>query len=371
MKITICKPALFLFTILFSSTATTTMAQLYSSGNNNISGNRVGVGTDSPDAMLEVSNQYIPQASCTNCQSLAEDEKPALRLTTTEIANPPSSGSNQEHTWDISGMDEFSIDQVTSSTTTNYLFLSEETSSIKGEEVHVGDHFQLATPLVSGFPRHTIGLGVETSNGTTFQTTGSTSAAALQINQYGDLSIFTGVSNNSTPSANLTLDNNGRLGIGTSSPTAMLHVEGGELVVKDNNGDNKLQVKTNGDVVITEGRLVLADQNGDNQFEVKEDGHVVAREILVDMDEAIPDYVFDQDYDLMPIEELRSYISRENHLPNIPSAAEYEEMGGIELGELSRLLLEKQEELVLYILALEQRITELESVSEQPPTESK
>ena len=62
-----------------------------------------------------------------------------------------------------------------------------------------------------------------------------------------------------------------------------------------------------------------------------------------------PDYVFEPDYTLMPLDELEAYIDREKHLPNIPSAAEVEREG-INLGEFQMRLLEKVEELVLYTL---------------------
>ena len=68
------------------------------------------------------------------------------------------------------------------------------------------------------------------------------------------------------------------------------------------------------------------------------------------------------------MEELRSFIDSEKHLPNIPSAAEIKE-NGLNLGEFQMKLLEKSEELVLYTLKQEdkiveqqQKITELESL---------
>jgi hypothetical protein len=62
----------------------------------------------------------------------------------------------------------------------------------------------------------------------------------------------------------------------------------------------------------------------------------------------------------MPLNELRTYIKTNSHLPNIPSAKEME-ASEVDLGEMNRLLLEKTEELTLYILQLEERIKSLES----------
>ena len=72
-----------------------------------------------------------------------------------------------------------------------------------------------------------------------------------------------------------------------------------------------------------------------------------------------PDYVFESDYNLLPLAELRNFISDNGRLPNMPSAQEIEE-NGADLGELNRLLVEKVEELTLYILEMEERLAKVE-----------
>jgi hypothetical protein len=71
-----------------------------------------------------------------------------------------------------------------------------------------------------------------------------------------------------------------------------------------------------------------------------------------------PDFVFEKDYNLLPLNEVAQYIKQNNRLPNIPSAAEVES-NGIELGEMNAKLLQKVEELTLYILDLQNQINEL------------
>ncbi len=61
----------------------------------------------------------------------------------------------------------------------------------------------------------------------------------------------------------------------------------------------------------------------------------------------IPDYVFESDYNLMPIPELEKYVAREKHLPNVPKAKEIRE-NGLNHTEFQIKLLEKIEELMLY-----------------------
>jgi len=62
---------------------------------------------------------------------------------------------------------------------------------------------------------------------------------------------------------------------------------------------------------------------------------------------AVPDYVFQPDYKLMPLAQLEQYVKTEKHLPNVPKASEIQD-NGVNLGEFQMKLLEKIEELTLY-----------------------
>ena len=81
--------------------------------------------------------------------------------------------------------------------------------------------------------------------------------------------------------------------------------------------------------------------------------------------EGFCDYVFDDEYRLMSLDELSEFIKTNKHLPNIPSEAEVMKEGSFELGEMNKMLLEKIEELTLYILQQEERIKALEAVNKQ------
>jgi hypothetical protein len=94
------------------------------------------------------------------------------------------------------------------------------------------------------------------------------------------------------------------------------------------------------------------------QFKVTGNGEVFARRYTTTLNN-IPDYVFKVGYQLMPLNELKTYINTLHHLPNIPSEKEFQK-DGVDIGELNRLLLEKVEELTLYILQLEERISKIE-----------
>jgi len=62
----------------------------------------------------------------------------------------------------------------------------------------------------------------------------------------------------------------------------------------------------------------------------------------------------------MNLNDLHSFIKTNKHLPDVAPAAEME-AEGINLSEMNALLLRKVEELTLYILQMEQRVSELES----------
>jgi predicted nuclease with TOPRIM domain len=63
----------------------------------------------------------------------------------------------------------------------------------------------------------------------------------------------------------------------------------------------------------------------------------------------VPDYVFEEDYHLMPLEELDAFIREHKHLPGVASAEEVKREG-LDLGGSQLSVLEKVEELTLYTL---------------------
>lgn len=65
----------------------------------------------------------------------------------------------------------------------------------------------------------------------------------------------------------------------------------------------------------------------------------------------LADYVFADDYDLKSLKEVEDYITANNHLPNVPSA-QYVAENGMNIGEFQNILLEKVEELTLYMIDL-------------------
>jgi hypothetical protein len=71
------------------------------------------------------------------------------------------------------------------------------------------------------------------------------------------------------------------------------------------------------------------------------------------------DFVFDKNYHLRPLSEVESYIKINKHLPEIPSTDEVAK-NGIDLAETQALLLQKVEELTLYVIQQNKKIEGLE-----------
>ncbi|MEP3385643.1 MAG: hypothetical protein ABJN84_13820, partial [Flavobacteriaceae bacterium] len=186
-------------------------------------------------------------------------------------------------------------------------------------------------------------------------------------------------------SGNISLANGGgNVGIGTLNPSAKLEVNGNikgpglesslinfkNIIGRSSDGILHLRGgNTTGPIYLNyyeSGNISLANGGGnvgigtittDAKLTVKGDIH--AQEVKVDLNGAIaPDFVFANNYTLRSLEETETYISMYHHLPEIPSASEMEK-NGFELKEMNLRLLQKVEELTLYLIEQNKQIQEL------------
>jgi len=88
------------------------------------------------------------------------------------------------------------------------------------------------------------------------------------------------------------------------------------------------------------------------------DGDVVAKRVIVQTT-SWADKVFASDYSLKSLGDVENYITKNKHLPEIPSEGEVIEKG-IDVSEMNKLLLQKVEELTLYVIAQQKQIDNLE-----------
>ncbi|MDQ0966837.1 hypothetical protein QFZ20_002240 [Flavobacterium sp. W4I14] len=73
--------------------------------------------------------------------------------------------------------------------------------------------------------------------------------------------------------------------------------------------------------------------------------------------------MFNDDYMLITLAEVKDYITKNRHLPEIPSAVQMEKEG-LNLGDLNIKLLKKVEELPLYLIEKDSQLMEQKKVNQ-------
>ena len=132
------------------------------------------------------------------------------------------------------------------------------------------------------------------------------------------------------------------------------------------NGQQRFAITNTGKIGIgfSNPDVSLSNASADEMLTVN--GTIHAKEVRVDLTGSLADYVFSPTYNLRPLYEVEAFVKENNHLPEIPSAAEVKEKG-LSMGEMQNKLLQKIEELTLYVIELQKtnekqsaRIEELE-----------
>jgi hypothetical protein len=184
----------------------------------------------------------------------------------------------------------------------------------------------------------------------------------------------------------LTVAPDGNVGIVTTDPLARLHISSGQDAGLTNtqNGFVMLGAASGANVVIDNNEIIARNngaistlfmQNNGGQVQIggttvptgymlSVAGKAICTELRVQLTGAWPDYVFDSKYKLPSFDKLRQYINENKHLPNIPAAKDIEK-SGMDVGDMQRRMMEKIEELTLYVLELEKKVSAMEKRSNQ------
>ncbi len=188
-----------------------------------------------------------------------------------------------------------------------------------------------------------------------------------------EITIKTSPSTPFFPAGNILIPN-GKVGIGNNSPNASLAVNRGTGVdgtaaFFGTTHVSHFNYATNEDTYIRGGKdnskVYLADNPGGAVgigtsttagYKLAVNGNIRSKEVVVETGWA--DFVFAKDYKLPLLTEVEKYIIENKHLPEMPSAKEIQE-NGLKVGEVQTKMMQKIEELTLYVIELEKKIEEI------------
>jgi len=145
-----------------------------------------------------------------------------------------------------------------------------------------------------------------------------------------------------------------RTEIGHNGSKGFINTVGAGNLVFQHDGKDKMNILDNGKVAI--GDVVTTSNN----YKLFVEKGILAEKVRVAVKSSgdWADYVFEENYEMMPINQLEDYVAENKHLPNVPSAEEVVKEG-IDLAKMDAKLLEKIEEAYLYIIDLKDEIEHL------------
>ena len=167
-----------------------------------------------------------------------------------------------------------------------------------------------------------------------------------------------------------------RPGARTSSPDEELHVrrtDAGPTRIKvENSGANQAGMVFENSARewsftnTGAGNFVINDVGDPNELTLTDAGTLTISGSIntTDCSPCVSDYVFEPGYELMPLADLEAFVQREGHLPNVPSQADVDRAGKLNMNEMQMRMLEKIEELVLYTLEQQATIDEQQTTIE-------
>ena len=214
-------------------------------------------------------------------------------------------------------------------------------------------------------------LGVHASGAGTWYVPSSGTNWFAGLNPDGNWRIYKDVNR-------ILINPQGNVGIGTDNPEDKLHVNGrlklgvhasgaGTWYVPssgtnwfaglNHDGNWRIYKDSNKILINPQGNVGIGTENP-GRYKLNVWGPVRAHEVVVNTSGA--DFVFADNYNLPSLQQVETFIKENKHLPEIPSAAEMQE-NGLHLAEMNIKLLQKVEELTLYIIEQQKQMESIRS----------
>ncbi len=175
-------------------------------------------------------------------------------------------------------------------------------------------------------------------------------------------SASTGIGVHSRLGGDAGLSSGGYIISGSTTGTNIV-IDDNEIMARDNGATAPLHLQHSGGNIIMcnpSGQVSIGIITPATGYLLSVDGKAMFEEVRVELSGSWPDYVFQDNYAMRSLDELRHFIDVNGHLPGMPSAAKVATEGH-HIGEVQKALVEKTEEHTLYILQLKQEIEELKA----------
>ncbi len=116
-------------------------------------------------------------------------------------------------------------------------------------------------------------------------------------------------------------------------------------------------------LMVSKGAVAINTHGIKEGYALTVGGKILATELKITVADSVmwPDFVFKPDYKKMDLDKLDSYIKTNNHLPDMPSAKDVNR-DGVDVGTMQAKLLQKVEELTLYLIDLKKENDELKKM---------